>query len=70
MEDRRRYLTVAQVAEMWNVSTDKIYRDVKKGALPAYTVGGSVRVREADALAYGRLKPHDSTSPAALPPSL
>lgn len=54
MEDRRRYLTVPQVAEMWGVSDDKVRADIRKGALTAYTVHGCIRVRLADALSYGQ----------------
>lgn len=54
LDDRRRYLTVREVAEMWGVSVDKIYADVKKGALLAYSVSGSIRIRYLDALGYGR----------------
>lgn len=53
-QDRRQFLTVAQVAEMWAVSTDKIYNDLKKGALAYYDVKGAIRIRLADALAYGQ----------------
>ena len=52
--DRRQFLTVGEVAEMWHVSDDKVRADIKKGALPAYSVSGSIRVRYLDALAYGR----------------
>ena len=52
--DRRHYLTVSEVAEMWHVSDDKVYADIRKGALPAYTVHGSIRVRYLDAVSYGR----------------
>jgi excisionase family DNA binding protein len=65
--DRRRFLTVAQVAEMWAVSTDKVYRDCRKGALPYYTVQGAIRIRERDALAYGQ--PVDVTQLPHLPQS-
>ena len=63
--DRRHYLTVTQVAEMWQVSDDKVRADIKKGALEAYSVGGLLRVRYLDALAYGR--PLCSTSGHPLP---
>lgn len=61
-EDRRKYLAVLDVAEMWGVSADKVYADIKKGALPAYTVGGCIRIRVRDAQAYGRPKSLPSTS--------
>lgn len=62
--DRRRYVSVLDVAEMWGVSTDKVYADIRKGALLAYSVGGCIRVRLADALNYGRRKDPSSTSAA------
>lgn len=52
MQDRRAYLTVAQVAEMFNLSEDKVLADIRKGALRAYTFNGTIRVRENDALGY------------------
>lgn len=54
IEDRRRFWTVRQVAEHWHVSVDKVHASLKKGALPFYDVDGSIRIRERDALAYGR----------------
>ncbi len=57
VEDRRQWLTVAQVAEMWAVSTDKVYADIRKKALEAYTVRGCIRVRLLDAKAYGQPVP-------------
>lgn len=51
--DRRRYYTVQEVADLWNVSVDVIYAAVKKGALQAYRVGTCLRVRVADAEAFG-----------------
>lgn len=61
--DRRTFLSVLEVAEMWGVSTDKVYADIRKGALDSYSVGGCIRIRIADAQAYGRRK--DPTPPAA-----
>jgi excisionase family DNA binding protein len=52
--DRRRYLAVREVAQMWGVSDDKVRADIRKGALEAYTVGGCIRIRVSDAEAYGR----------------
>lgn len=52
-EDRRRFLTVAEVAEMWAVSDDKVRADIRKGALSAYSVAGCIRIRYIDALSYG-----------------
>jgi excisionase family DNA binding protein len=50
------YVTVTDLARYWKVSVDTVYRDIKKGALPAYRVGssGKIRVRLEDARRYGR----------------
>lgn len=59
--DRRRFWTVKEVADYYAVSEDAVYAAIRKGSLCAYRVGGSLRVREADAVAFG--KPvGDSTS--------
>lgn len=63
-EDRRKYLTVLDVAEMWGVSDDKVRADIRKGALDAYTVGGCIRIRLRDAQAYGRKTPPTSSTAA------
>jgi len=54
--DSDRYVTVTELARYWKVSVDTIYRDIKKGALQAYRVGssGKLRVRVEDARQYGR----------------
>jgi excisionase family DNA binding protein len=51
-----RYLSPSELARYWRVSTDTIYRDIKKGALPAYRIGssGTIRIRLEDARRYGR----------------
>jgi excisionase family DNA binding protein len=54
MNDTDRYLTVLEVAEMWAVSDDKVRADIRKGALPAYSINGTIRVRYVDALEYGQ----------------
>jgi len=50
------YVTVTDLARYWKVSVDTVYRDIKKGALRAYRVGssGKIRVRLEDARQYGR----------------
>jgi excisionase family DNA binding protein len=50
------FVTVAALAAYWCVSPDTVYRDIAKGALPAYRVGSShsIRIRVEDARAYGR----------------
>ena len=63
--DRRKFLSVLDVAEMWGVSDDKVRADIKRGRLAAYTVEGCIRIRLTDALAYGRRRePPTSTSAA------
>lgn len=69
MEDRRDYLTAMQVAEMWHVSDDKVYAAIRKGALQAYSVSGSIRIRRRDAEAWGRpVNEVSSTEGLPLPP--
>jgi excisionase family DNA binding protein len=50
------YVTVTDLAHYWKVSVDTVYRDIKKGALRAYRVGssGKIRVHVDDARQYGR----------------
>lgn len=52
--DRRQYLTVQEVAELCSLSRQKVYDDIRKGALVAYTFNGSIRIRRADFLAYAQ----------------
>ena len=54
--DDDHYVTVTELARYWKVSVDTVYRDIKKGALQAYRVGssGKIRVRVEDARQYGR----------------
>jgi excisionase family DNA binding protein len=42
-------LNVREVAELWNVSESTVWHWVRTGRLPAFRVGGSVRVRSIDA---------------------
>jgi len=55
-EDNDHYVTVTELARYWKVSVDTVYRDIKKGALQAYRVGssGKIRVHVEDARRYGR----------------
>lgn len=53
-QDRRNFLTVTEVAQMWHVSTDKVRADIRKGALQAYSIHGAIRIRVLDAAGYGR----------------
>jgi excisionase family DNA binding protein len=54
--DNDHYVTVTELARYWKVSVDTVYRDIKKGALQAYRVGssGKIRVHVEDARRYGR----------------
>ena len=65
-EDRRKFMTVADVAEYWGVSTDKVYDDIRKGVLKSYTVAGLIRIRQADAEQYGQPN-RVPTSPSSTP---
>lgn len=60
MSDRRQFLTVAQVAEHWSVSTDKVYADIRAGKLRAFDVGKLKRIRREDAMEYGRSSNRDA----------
>jgi hypothetical protein len=43
------------LAEHWGVHPNTVYRDIRKGALPAFRMpGGQLRVLLADAKRYGR----------------
>jgi excisionase family DNA binding protein len=45
-------LTVAEVAELFRVSSMTVYRLIRGGELPAVRVGRSYRVRDDDLQAY------------------
>ncbi|SHR63383.1 DNA binding domain, excisionase family [Mycobacteroides abscessus subsp. massiliense] len=45
-----RFMTMAEVAAMWQSSVDTVRRRVKSGALPTVPVGTGVRIRRSDAL--------------------
>ena len=51
-----RHVTPAELGRYWKVSTDTIYRDIRRGALMAYRVGssGALRIRIEEARRYGR----------------
>lgn len=54
-EDKRAFVTPTQLAVHWHVHPNTIYRDIGKGALPAYRMpGGQLRIRIADAKRYGK----------------
>lgn len=45
----------AALAAKWGVQVQTIYRDIRKGALPAYRLpGGDLRIRIRDARRYGK----------------
>lgn len=54
-DDRRRHMTVAQVAVYWSISKDKVYEEIKSGRLPAYQVGSTktLRIRREDMVHLG-----------------
>ncbi len=51
-QQRPRFVTVAEVAELMRVSTMTVYRLIKAGDLPAVRFGKSYRIDEADVDAY------------------
>jgi len=54
-EDSAPTVSPARLAAYWGVSVRTIYRDVRKGALPAFRLpGGDIRIRVRDARRYGR----------------
>lgn len=46
--ERPRFMTVAEVAQLMRVSTMTVYRLIKAGDLPATRVGKSYRITETD----------------------
>ena len=49
------HISPSRLANYWGVSPNTIYRDIRKGALPAFRLpGGQLRIRTADARRYGR----------------
>ena len=52
VQQRPRFMTVAEVAELMRVSTMTVYRLIKAGGLPAVRFGKSYRLDEADVDAY------------------
>ena len=48
-------ISPAALAAKWGVGVQTIYRDIRKGALPAYRLpGGDLRIRIRDARRYGK----------------
>lgn len=54
-------LTVAEVAELFRVSSMTVYRLIRNGELPAVRVGRSYRVREEDLQSYLQAQVVDPT---------
>lgn len=52
VQERPRFMTVAEVAALMRVSTMTVYRLIKAGDLPAVRFGKSYRIAEADVDAY------------------
>lgn len=50
-------LNVREVAELWGVSESTVWHWVRTGRLPAWRVGGAVRIRSRDA--YGFEVPYE-----------
>ncbi len=48
LQQRPRFMTVAEVAELMRVSTMTVYRLIKAGELPAVRFGKSYRIDEFD----------------------
>ena len=59
-EDKGKFLTVAEVAEIMRVSKMTVYRLVHGGELPAVRVGRSFRVSEEDVDEYLRKSFYDA----------
>jgi excisionase family DNA binding protein len=51
-DERRHFMTVAEVAQLMRVSTMTVYRLIKSGELPAVRVGRSYRLRPGDVDRY------------------
>jgi excisionase family DNA binding protein len=50
-----RHVSPSWLAHHWQVHIDTIYRDIRKGALPAFRLpGGQLRIKWSDAKKYGR----------------
>lgn len=56
LQDYSRDLTPTELAKVTKKSVVSIRRHIRKGALPAYKQGGSVRIRLQDAIKYAEGK--------------
>lgn len=45
-------LTVAQLADRWQCSTDAVYNAIKKGKLKVFRIGCDIRIKEAEVERY------------------
>jgi len=53
--DDRMYVSPTYLARYWQVHVNTVYRDIRKGALPASRLpGGQFRIAIDDARRYGR----------------
>jgi excisionase family DNA binding protein len=53
--DDSAFVSPSRLARHWGVHINTIYRDIRKGALPASRMpGGQFRIRITDARRYGR----------------
>ena len=52
LDERRQFMTVAEVAQLMRVSTMTVYRLIKAGELSAIRVGRSYRLRPDDVDRY------------------
>ena len=43
-----KYLSLSSAAEAYDVSTKTVRRRISDGTLPAYRIGGQVRIKETD----------------------
>lgn len=64
-EEKGKFLTVAEVAEIMRVSKMTVYRLVHSGELPAVRVGRSFRVNEAAVNEYLKSSVYDVGSDAS-----
>jgi excisionase family DNA binding protein len=50
----RAFLRVDELAERWACSTRTIYNYIESGNLPAYKIGGCLRINASDIFSYER----------------
>lgn len=62
INDEKKFVAVREVARRWQVSEKKVRRLIANGRLPAYRIGGQVRIGEVDLVAFEqacRIAPRD-----------